>query len=124
MPAQKEAVCLLSLSLRGLRAEVEVLLDYVVSRRERRKIEVLLAPPKGILRLLAASAQNLRKLAQAIAIPAQSWAEPPYTARICLDQPMRPAHVAPFNERSFMGRERLLAQLLRSPSPLSLKHLV
>ncbi len=61
---------------------------YVVSRRERKKVEMLFAHLKRILKLdrlrlrgpngakdeflLAASAQNLRKLAKLIPMPAQT----------------------------------------------------
>ena len=66
---------------------------YVTSRRERKKVEMLFAHLKRILRLerlrlrgpcgardeflLAATAQNLRKLAKLIPIPAPAMAERP-----------------------------------------------
>jgi len=70
---------------------------YVTSRRERKKIEMLFAHLKRILRLdrlrlrgpfgaqdeflLAATAQNLRKLAKLVPLPCAIWVNRPQTCQ-------------------------------------------
>ena len=85
MPARKVARSIYE-NARDVARDIAMTEAYVTSRRERKKIEMLFAHPKRILRLdrlrlsgpfgaqdeflLAATVQNLRKLAKPIPLPA------------------------------------------------------
>ena len=76
---------------RDMARDIATTEDYVTSRRQRKKVEMLFAHLKRILRLdrlrlrgpngardefhLAATAQNLRKLAKLVPMPRQPWRE-------------------------------------------------